>query len=88
MKGTTTWIEPISCKDLYEKKGELSPQLQDEFFSDDAFDWVCPNTDSIILEQDPLNYGLGTSFTAVVNSCDVATQANDSDFYSDYQCIE
>ena len=48
---------------------------------------MCPNTDVFEVDQDPANYDLGTSFTAVVNKCGIAALEDDADFYDDHPCV-
>ena len=75
------------CKDIYADK--MDDQFYQHEFSDQS--WICPDTSSFEIYNNPFLFETGRNFYMVVNNCTVAT-ATDADrnltSYTDKTCAE
>ena len=74
---TKTWLNSARCKDLYTKfTADPNDPIYDETIANefDEGDWVCPDTNSFTIHNDPWLYeaGPGSALIMLINTCDVA----------------
>lgn len=68
--GKQIWYPAKRCNQMYDTTND---SIMETEFSDDA--WICPDIESITLNNDPwyYEYGSGQNIVMVVNQCDIST---------------